>query len=161
MASSEAIGAEEMAIDGAVSQTAVEAWGKALGRQRRSCRLARAAPGSGGDPHLSGENVACGACTVIVGDAAVLACLMLTVQADRHLGVFAAGDAYGPSPARMAKRGKREFVQVLRLLEVFRPEDMLAGVREAIVRCAIGFDAQVAETVAPPLEQRARCPSAA
>src|SRR5271168_2233479 len=31
--------------------------------------------------------------------------------------------------ARMAKRGKREFVQVLRLLEVFRREDVLAGVR--------------------------------
>src|ERR1700675_1611286 len=42
---------------------------------------------------------------------------------------------------RMAKRGKREFVQVLRLLEVFRPEDVLAGVREAIARGAIGFDA--------------------
>jgi len=41
----------------------------------------------------------------------------------------------------MGKRGKREFVQVLRLLEVFRPEDVLAGVREAIVRGAIGFDA--------------------
>ena len=41
----------------------------------------------------------------------------------------------------MAKRGKREFVQVLRLLEVFRPEDVLAGVREAIARGAIGFDA--------------------
>src|SRR5271169_6147577 len=43
--------------------------------------------------------------------------------------------------ARMAKRGKREFVQVLRLLEVSRPEDVLAGVREAIARGAIGFDA--------------------
>src|SRR5215831_6759178 len=43
--------------------------------------------------------------------------------------------------ARMAKRGKREFVQVLRLLEVFRREDVLAGVREAIARGAIGFDA--------------------
>src|SRR6202790_2229908 len=42
---------------------------------------------------------------------------------------------------RMAKRGKREFVQVLRLLEVFRPEDVLAGIREAIARGAIGFDA--------------------
>ena len=41
----------------------------------------------------------------------------------------------------MGKRGKREFVQILRLLEVFRPEDVLAGVREAIVRGAIGFDA--------------------
>ena len=43
--------------------------------------------------------------------------------------------------ARMGKRGKREFVQVLRLLEVFRTEDVLAGVREAIVRGVIGFDA--------------------
>src|SRR5437763_9612231 len=43
--------------------------------------------------------------------------------------------------ARMGKRGKREFVQILRLLEVFRCEDVLAGVREAIARSAIGFDA--------------------
>jgi transposase len=43
--------------------------------------------------------------------------------------------------ARMGKRGKREFVQVLRLLESFRPEDVLAGVQEAIARGAIGFDA--------------------
>jgi hypothetical protein len=43
--------------------------------------------------------------------------------------------------ARMGKRGKREFVQVLRLLESFQPEDVLAGVREAIARGVIGFDA--------------------
>ena len=43
--------------------------------------------------------------------------------------------------ARMGKRGKREFVQVLRLLEAFRPEDVLAGVREAMARGVIGFDA--------------------
>jgi hypothetical protein len=43
--------------------------------------------------------------------------------------------------ARMAKRGKRECVQILRLLEVFHPDDVLAGVREAIARGAIGFDA--------------------
>jgi transposase len=43
--------------------------------------------------------------------------------------------------ARMGKRGKREFVQVLRLLEVFRTDDVLAGVREAIARGVIGFDA--------------------
>ncbi len=43
--------------------------------------------------------------------------------------------------ARMAKRGKREFVQILRLLEVFRLEEVLAGVREAIARGAISFDA--------------------
>ena len=41
----------------------------------------------------------------------------------------------------MGQRGKREFVQILRLLEVFRAEDVLAGVREAIARGAIGFDA--------------------
>src|SRR5215472_5533142 len=52
--------------------------GRALGHQRRSRRLARTAPGSGGDPHLS----ACAACTVIVDGAAVRTCLMLTVQAE-------------------------------------------------------------------------------
>jgi hypothetical protein len=41
----------------------------------------------------------------------------------------------------MGKRGKLEFVQVLRLLEIFHREDVLAGVREAIARGAIGFDA--------------------
>src|SRR3954463_16172411 len=55
--------------------------------------------------------------------------------------------------ARMGKRGKREFVQVLRLLEVFRSEDVLAGVREAIVRGAIGFDA-VKHLVLCRLERR-------
>ena len=43
--------------------------------------------------------------------------------------------------ARMGKKGKREFVQVLRLMEVFRVEDVTAGVRDAIARGAIGFDA--------------------
>jgi len=43
--------------------------------------------------------------------------------------------------ARMGKRGKREFVQVLRLMEVFRAEDVLAGVRDALARGVIGFDA--------------------
>jgi hypothetical protein len=43
--------------------------------------------------------------------------------------------------ARMGKRGKREFVQLLRLLEVFRAEDVLAGVRDALARGVIGFDA--------------------
>ncbi len=43
--------------------------------------------------------------------------------------------------ARMGKPGKREYVQVLRLLEVFCLEDVLAGVRDAIERGAIGFDA--------------------
>jgi transposase len=43
--------------------------------------------------------------------------------------------------ARMSKPGKREFVQVLRLLEVFQLEDVLAGVREALARGVISFDA--------------------
>ena len=43
--------------------------------------------------------------------------------------------------ARMGKRGKREFVQVLRLLEVFRLDDVVTGVQDAIVRGVIGFDA--------------------
>ena len=43
--------------------------------------------------------------------------------------------------ARLGKLGKREFVQVLRLLEVFGLEDVVAGVREAIARGVISFDA--------------------
>ncbi len=43
--------------------------------------------------------------------------------------------------ARMGKRGKREFVQVLRLLETFRRDDVVAGIKEALARGAIGFDA--------------------
>jgi hypothetical protein len=43
--------------------------------------------------------------------------------------------------ARMGKRGKREFVQVLRLLESFRRDDVVAAIREALARGAIGFDA--------------------
>ena len=41
----------------------------------------------------------------------------------------------------MGKRGKREFVQVLRLLEIFRRDDVVAGIKEAMARGAIGFDA--------------------
>jgi hypothetical protein len=43
--------------------------------------------------------------------------------------------------ARMGKQGKREFVQVLRLMEVFRIDDVAAGVRDAIDLGVIGFDA--------------------
>jgi transposase len=43
--------------------------------------------------------------------------------------------------ARMGKKGKREFVQVLRLMEVFKIDDVAAGVRGAIARGAVGFDA--------------------
>jgi len=43
--------------------------------------------------------------------------------------------------ARMGKQGKREFVQILRLMEAFRIEDVTAAVGDAIARGAIGFDA--------------------
>ncbi len=43
--------------------------------------------------------------------------------------------------ARMGKQGKREFVQVLRLMEVFNADEVAAAVRDAIARGAIGFDA--------------------
>ena len=43
--------------------------------------------------------------------------------------------------ARMGKAGKREYVQVLRLLETFRLGDVHAAVREALRLEAIGFDA--------------------
>ena len=43
--------------------------------------------------------------------------------------------------ARLGKAGKREYVQVLRLLETFRLEDVDAAVREALRLGAIGYDA--------------------
>jgi hypothetical protein len=43
--------------------------------------------------------------------------------------------------ARLGKAGRREWVQVLRLLEVFRPEEVAAGVEEALRLGTIGFDA--------------------
>jgi transposase len=43
--------------------------------------------------------------------------------------------------ARMGKPGKREFVQVLRLMEAFRIEEVAAAVGDAIARGAVGFDA--------------------
>ena len=43
--------------------------------------------------------------------------------------------------ARIGEPGKREFVQVLRLMEAFRIEEVAAAVRDAIARGAIGFDA--------------------
>ena len=43
--------------------------------------------------------------------------------------------------ARMGKKGKREFVQVLRLLETFRIADVEAGVQSALEHGTIGFDA--------------------
>jgi transposase len=55
--------------------------------------------------------------------------------------------------ARLEKRGKREFVQVLRLLETFALEDVTAAVDQAIARGAIGFDA-VKHLVLYRLERR-------
>ena len=43
--------------------------------------------------------------------------------------------------ARMGKQGKREYVQVLRLMEAFKIEDVTAAVRDAIARGALSFDA--------------------
>ena len=51
--------------------------------------------------------------------------------------------------ARIGKKGKREFVQVLRLMEAFRIEDVTAAVGDAIARGAIGFDAIRASGVVP------------
>lgn len=43
--------------------------------------------------------------------------------------------------ARMGKKGKREFVQVLRLLETFQMIDVEAGIKNALELGTIGFDA--------------------
>ena len=43
--------------------------------------------------------------------------------------------------SRMGRRGKREFVQVLRLMESFRKEEVYEGVRDALRLGAISFDA--------------------
>lgn len=43
--------------------------------------------------------------------------------------------------ARLSKRGKREFVQVLRLLETFPQEEVVQAVRQALSLGAISFDA--------------------
>ena len=43
--------------------------------------------------------------------------------------------------ARLGRSGRREYVQVLRLLETFESDDVHAGVRDALRLGAIGFDA--------------------
>jgi len=43
--------------------------------------------------------------------------------------------------SRIGKKGKREYVQVLRLIETFKLKDVLAGVRGAMRLQAISFDA--------------------
>src|ERR1700756_4686451 len=55
--------------------------------------------------------------------------------------------------ARMGKPGKREFVQVLRLMEAFKIEAVAAAVGDAIERGAIGFDA-IKHLVLCRIEQR-------
>ncbi len=55
--------------------------------------------------------------------------------------------------ARLGKPGKREYVQVLRLLETFRLEDVDGAVREALRLGAIGYDA-VKHLVLCRLERR-------
>jgi hypothetical protein len=41
----------------------------------------------------------------------------------------------------MGKKGKREYVQVLRLFETFPMDDVHGGVRQALCLGAIGYDA--------------------
>ena len=55
--------------------------------------------------------------------------------------------------ARMGRRGKREFIQVLRLIEVFPQTAVAAAATDAIRLGAIGFDA-VKQLVLARLEQR-------
>ena len=43
--------------------------------------------------------------------------------------------------SRMGKRGKREFVQVLRLMENFRKQEVHSAVRDALRLGAVSFDA--------------------
>lgn len=51
------------------------------------------------------------------------------------------GDMRRLLEARMGQRGKKEFIQVLRLLEVAPMATVAAAVRDAIRRGVIGFDA--------------------
>jgi len=51
------------------------------------------------------------------------------------------GDLRRLLEARMGKKGKREYVQVLRLLETFPAEEVRAAVSDALQRGVIGFDA--------------------
>jgi hypothetical protein len=43
--------------------------------------------------------------------------------------------------ARMGKAGKREYVQVLRLMETFDAEEVYGAVKQALSLGAIGYDA--------------------
>jgi hypothetical protein len=55
--------------------------------------------------------------------------------------------------SRMGNRGKKEFIQILRLMEVFEEEIVAAGVVQAMQLGAISFDA-VKQLVLARIEQR-------
>ena len=56
--------------------------------------------------------------------------------------------------ARMLKAGRREYVQILRLLEAFEMEDLHAAVKTALRMGTVGFDA-VKHLVLCHVEKRA------
>ncbi len=43
--------------------------------------------------------------------------------------------------SRLGKKGKREYIQILRLLEIFKFQDVHVAIRDSIRLGAIGFDA--------------------
>ena len=53
----------------------------------------------------------------------------------------------------MQTRGRREFIQVLRLIEIFSLDDVAAAIRSALSLSAIGFDA-VKQLVLARIERR-------
>jgi transposase len=55
--------------------------------------------------------------------------------------------------SRMGTRGRREFIQVLRLIEIFRVEDVTAALKTALSLSAISFDA-VKQLVLARIERR-------
>lgn len=67
----------------------------------------------------------------------------------RNLKSFYSGSPAGLEPARSlrhhpspdGKNGKREFVQVVRLMEAFRQKQVIVGIEAALERGTIGFDA--------------------
>ena len=62
--------------------------------------------------------------------------------------------------ARFGPRGKREYIQVLRLHEDFPERQVAAAVRDAVKRRLIGFDAVTRPRWSSPRSRApARCPS--
>ena len=81
-----------------------------------------------------------GRLTNAIGESLSPAAIKLTVPAGWLLPpVF--GDLRRLLEARMGKAGKREYVQVLRLIESFSLDDVRAAISEALERGVIGFDA--------------------